>query len=160
MSPSGQPTSDGLASTGTPDASTVALATEAWAKLHEIFMSKRRDFVDIAAESGLTPGDMHALLSLTPSDPQPMRALADGWRCDASNVTWQVDRLEERGLTTRATSATDRRVKTVTLTSAGERVQGEIRAKLHFPPAELLELSDDVLEDLVRILAKVPTPEF
>ena len=133
----------------------MALASDAWTKLHQIFASKRRHFMDVAGEIGLTPGDMHALLSLVPGDPQPMRVLAEGWRCDASNVTWQVDRLEERGFTKREVSPNDRRVKTVVLTKAGEHAQNRIKAKIYAPPAELLELNDDVLEDLVRILGKV-----
>lgn len=40
-----------------------------------------------------------------------MSQLADEWLCDASNATWIVDRLEERGLAERETTPTDRRVK-------------------------------------------------
>jgi len=41
---------------------------------------------------------MNALLYLEPGQPCSMRTLADAWKCDASNVTWLVDRLEEHGL--------------------------------------------------------------
>jgi DNA-binding MarR family transcriptional regulator len=62
---------------------------------------------------------VNALLYLEPDVPKPMGALADAWKCDASNVTWLVDRLEEHGLAERVPHATDRRVRTVVLTRKG-----------------------------------------
>jgi DNA-binding MarR family transcriptional regulator len=46
-------------------------------------------------------------------------ALAERLQCDPSNVTFLVDRLEERGLVERVAVATDRRVKAIALTTAG-----------------------------------------
>ena len=54
-----------------------------------------------------------------------MRALAEAWHCDASNVTWLVDQLESRHLVERQVSTTDRRVKTVVLTDAGLALRAE-----------------------------------
>ena len=42
-----------------------------------------------------------------------MRHLASLLKCDPSNVTFLVDRLEERGLVERQTDPADRRVKLV-----------------------------------------------
>jgi hypothetical protein len=44
-----------------------------------------------------------------------MKSLADEWRCDASNATWIVDRLEKLGLAERKTVPHGRRVKLVVL---------------------------------------------
>src|SRR5580704_11680280 len=62
-------------------------------------------------EMGLTPQQAHALRTLDPTRPVPMRELAAGIMCDASTVTGIVDRLEARGLVERRPDPDDRRVK-------------------------------------------------
>src|SRR5262245_53917063 len=104
------------------------------------FLSNRDRHVALAAEYGLTVGPMRTLLSLDASEPQSMRALAETWKCDASNITWLVDRLEERSLVERRTSPTDRRVKTVALTPAGEALKAELLARMYEPPPQLESL--------------------
>jgi DNA-binding MarR family transcriptional regulator len=85
-----------------------------------------------------------------------MSELADEWLCDASNATWIVDRLEERGLAERRTVPTDRRVKLVVLTPKGSRTREEMFRKLYEPPPELLELDRGDLEALRDAVAKLP----
>ena len=63
-----------------------------------------------------------------------MSELADEWMCDASNATWIVDRLEERGLAERRTIPTDRHVKLVVLTAKGDRTRHEMIRTPHEPP--------------------------
>jgi DNA-binding MarR family transcriptional regulator len=65
-----------------------------------------------------------------------MRALARAWACDASNVTWMVDRLESRGLVERRMLPSDRRVKTVALTPLGASTKAELFTRLNEPPAD------------------------
>src|SRR5262245_22166961 len=91
-------------------------ANEAWRRLTNLFLARKQQVMEIAAAHQLNPGAMNALLFLEPGQPCSMRTLADAWKCDASNVTWLVDRLEERGLAERRTHASDRRVRTVALT--------------------------------------------
>src|SRR5205085_12014509 len=98
---------------------------------------------------------MHALLSLDPDAPQSMSSLADAWKCDASNVTWLVDRLEEHGLAERRPHPTDRRVRTVALTRKGTKMRAQIQSKLYEAPASLRELSPSDLATLDRILRKI-----
>ena len=98
---------------------------------------------------------MHALLSLDPDQPQSMSSLAGAWRCDASNVTWLVDRLEEHGLAERRPHATDRRVRTVGLTKKGARIRAQIEAMIYEAPASLHKLSARDLDALCRILEKI-----
>lgn len=132
-----------------------ALAAEAWRALFDYFVSKRDRHIGLATQFGLTMGSMKTLLALDPEEPKSMRALADDWKCDASNVTWLVDRLEERHLVERRTSPTDRRVKTVMLTPAGEALKVELLERMYEPPEELRSLPVADLEALLSALGKL-----
>ena len=110
----------------------------------------------IASELGLTPGHMKALAVLDADEPRPMRAMADALSCDASMVTWLVDRMEERGLVERLALPSDRRVKTVALTPLGVDTRDRLMSALYEPPAELLSLDTTSLETLRSQLSKLP----
>jgi DNA-binding MarR family transcriptional regulator len=137
-----------------------AVAAEAWRLMAEFAFSKFQgsEHVAMLRELGLTPGHMKALSLLDPSEPRPMRAMADALACDASMVTWLVDRLEERGLVERRPSPDDRRVKTLVLTPFGIRTRQRLAEALYAPPAELLEMDADALEALRDELRKLPEP--
>ena len=130
-------------------------ATEAWAIIHSLVVARRHRIPEVAAELGITPGDVFALLSLLAEEPKPMRDLAEAWRCDASNVTWQVDRLEERGFVERRSVEADRRVKQVALTPAGLEAQARVLAFMHVPPDELLNLGPELLDQLIGVLSRI-----
>jgi DNA-binding MarR family transcriptional regulator len=132
-----------------------ALATEAWHALGDLTGVLRGEVMAVAGRFDLTPGERRALEALDPDEPRPMRALAESLCCDASNVTWLVDRLEARGYAERQPSPTDRRVKAVALTTAGTDARTRIRHAIHTPPSFLLELSADELEQLNALVAKV-----
>jgi DNA-binding MarR family transcriptional regulator len=132
-----------------------ALASDVWERLVEFFVGRQRH-LHSSGTVGLNPGVMKALLALEPGDPRPMGVLAQTFACDASNVTWLVDRLEEHGLVERQAHPTDRRVKTVALTPAGEKTRADLRAQMYEAPPELLALSREDLETLRAILAKLP----
>jgi DNA-binding MarR family transcriptional regulator len=85
-----------------------------------------------------------------------MRTLARAWGCDASNVTWTVDRLERRGLVERRMLPSDRRVKTVVLTPLGASTKAELFTRLHEPPADLLALDRATLLALRDALHRLP----
>jgi DNA-binding MarR family transcriptional regulator len=138
-----------------PTATHEALAGEAWRRLTEVTFRQRRFFVTAAASFGLNPGSLKALLELDAENPVPMRALAEAWHCDASNVTWLVDQLESRKLVERQVSTTDRRVKTVVLTDAGLSLRASVEAHLHQAPEDLLSLDDTDLALLVKVLRKI-----
>jgi MarR family len=93
------------------DTSKAAIAAEAWGVVLEVAMGQRDRFLAALSEFGLTPGDLRALTALDPHHSRPMGSLAAAWDCDASNVTWMIDRLEQRGLVERRTHPTDRRAK-------------------------------------------------
>jgi len=84
-----------------------------------------------------------------------MRVLADEWRCDPSNATFIVDRLEELGLASRQPLLHDRRVKLVVLTRKGEKTRTDLLREFHQPPAEFDRLDRVDLEALEGIVAKL-----
>jgi DNA-binding MarR family transcriptional regulator len=135
--------------------STDALAGDAWRALLDYFIANREHHIGLAARFGLTVGSMKTLLALDPDEPKSMRALAEDWKCDASNVTWLVDRLEEHQLVERRTSPNDRRVKTVMLTPAGVALKVELLERMYQPPEALRALPRTDLEALVGALEKL-----
>ena len=132
-----------------------SLAADAWRALLDYFVGNRERHLALAAEYGLTVGSMKTLLSLDPDEPKSMRALAEEWKCDASNVTWLVDRLEERHLVERRTLPADRRVKTVMLTPAGQRVKAGLLQRMYEPPESFRALPRADLAVLLRVLEKL-----
>jgi DNA-binding MarR family transcriptional regulator len=133
-----------------------AIAAEAWGAVLDLAMGQRNRFLRVVQEFGLTPGDLRALVVLNPDVPRPMGSLAQSWECDASNVTWMVDRLEERGLVERRAVPADRRVKAIALTPLGVKTKAELFERLHEPPADFLALDRSTLEQLRDALAKLP----
>jgi DNA-binding MarR family transcriptional regulator len=133
-----------------------AIAAEAWAVLLDLTMGQRTRSFGILQEFGLTPGDLRTLSALDQEPPRPMRTLAQAWACDASNVTWMVDRLESRGLVERQMLPSDRRVKTVALTPLGASTKAELLTRLHEPPADFLALDRATLQALHDALAHLP----
>ncbi len=130
-------------------------AARAWARMLAVFLAHRERMAGILGELGISFGDMKGLLALEPDDPRPMRSLAETWACDASNATWMVDRLEERGLVERRVLPSDRRVKAVVLTPEGLRLKHELLERIHEPPAELATLTVAELEALGAALARL-----
>src|SRR4051794_11522317 len=123
----------------------VELIGEVVARFHE-------DYEEAAAEHALT-GAQARLLSLLCLEPLPMRRLAQRLKCEPSNVTGIVDRLEARGLVERRPDPSDRRVKVAAATEEGRRVACDLREGLRFAREPLAGLSDEerlALRDLLR----------
>ncbi|MFB7336389.1 MarR family winged helix-turn-helix transcriptional regulator, partial [Streptomyces adustus] len=81
------------------------------------------------------------------------RKLAQKLKCEPSNVTGIVDRLESRGLVERRPDAADRRVKLAAATDEGIQVARSLRESLHFAREPLAGLSEEervVLRGLLR----------
>ncbi|WP_369197219.1 MarR family winged helix-turn-helix transcriptional regulator [Streptomyces djakartensis] len=132
------PTSTTRNPAGRPDPLTlevVELIGEVVARFHE-------DYESAAAEHALT-GAQARLLSLLCLEPLPMRRLAQRLKCEPSNVTGIVDRLEARGLVERQPDPADRRVKVAAATPEGRRVARSLRESLRFAREPLAGLSDD-----------------
>ncbi|WP_225821111.1 MarR family winged helix-turn-helix transcriptional regulator [Streptomyces naphthomycinicus] len=110
------------------------------------------DYEKAAGEHTLT-GAQARLLSLLSLEPLPMRKLAQKLKCEPSNVTGIVDRLENRGLVERRPDPADRRVKVAAATEEGRRVARDLREGLHFAREPLAGLSAEErgsLRDLLR----------
>jgi DNA-binding MarR family transcriptional regulator len=138
-----------------------AIAEDAWRLMARFTLSQiqRGGHFAMLREQGLTPGHLKALGVLDADAPRPMGALAEGMGIDASQVTWLVDRLEERGFVERRPLPTDRRVKTVVLTPSGVAFKRRLLEHLSQPPPELTALDAATLESLLAQLSKIPMPD-
>ena len=128
-------------------------ASEAWALMFELMHVSKQRFMAIASEFDLSPPQVMALRHLDPDEPKPMSELALALRCDNSNVTGIVDRLEDRGLVERRPGEHDRRVKMLRITERGAEVRGRLAARLDEPPEPLARLSLEdqrTLRDIMR----------
>jgi DNA-binding MarR family transcriptional regulator len=132
------------------------IAAEVWRLMLEFTWGHRARVYGVLKELNLTPGDMKALMALEPDQLRPMRSLAQVWDCDASNVTWMVDRLEERGFVERQLVSSDRRVKSVALTPLGVKAKAELLARLFEPPEGLVSLPLRDLDRLRAAMARLP----
>jgi len=124
----------------------VDLVWQLVAQMHQHFHSR-------IAELGLSPPQAMALRGLDPDQPVPMGALACRLRCDASNVTGIVDRLEAKRLIERRVAVGDRRVKTLVFTSKGRAVRRRLDAALldESPAvARLTRAEQGVFRELLR----------
>ncbi|MFF4929269.1 MarR family winged helix-turn-helix transcriptional regulator [Streptomyces griseofuscus] len=118
----------------------------------EVVARYHADYDEAAAGHALT-GAQAKLLSLLSLGPLPMRKLAQKLKCEPSNVTGIVDRLEARGLAERRPDPADRRIKMAAATEEGLRVARDLRDGLHFAREPLAGLSADergTLRDLLR----------
>jgi DNA-binding MarR family transcriptional regulator len=125
-----------------------SLAAEVWRNLFDFIIATATERNAALGRHGLTPNDSRALFAL--SEPRKMSWLAKTWGCDASNATWLVDRLEEKGLAERADAPGDRRVKLVRLTPLGKKTRATLARELYRPPRALLDLGLVDLEALAR----------
>ncbi len=150
--PRSRPTAGG---TRTPPTK-VAVAAAAWRAIFDFIVATAPERNRAIGESGLTPNDARALVSLSRKSGRTMGSLADEWKCDASTATWIVDRLEAKGLAERRAHPTDRRVKLVGLTAVGARTKARQMERAYLPPRALLELGLDDLMMLRHAVAKLP----
>lgn len=127
-------------------------ARRAWQLLVKFFFAQREHLPTPDDEFELSPVQCHVLHLIEPDEPLPMGRLAETLRCDASNVTGLVDRLEARGLVQRQASAADRRVKVIQLTAAGARLRTQLLRRMTGSACSLSRLSASDQRALVRIL--------
>ncbi|WP_432095302.1 MarR family winged helix-turn-helix transcriptional regulator [Streptomyces sp. bgisy100] len=110
------------------------------------------EYEDAAAEHALT-GAQARVLSLLSHEPMPMRRIAQKLKCEPSNITGIVDRLESRGLVERRPDPADRRVKLAAPTEEGRATATRLRDALGFAREPLAGLSTEertTLRDLLR----------
>ena len=132
-----------------------ALAAEVWRLMAECSMAQFGRATEMLQPLGLTPGHVKLMMKLEEGEGRAMGSLAQSFHCDASTMTWLVDRLEERGLVERRSLPSDRRVKAVALTPQGVTMKGQLMERVFEPPEELLVLDLAALELLEETLAKI-----
>jgi DNA-binding MarR family transcriptional regulator len=138
---------------------TAELAADVWRRIFDFIVATGPERIDILARYGLTPNDSRALNALgEDATGKTMRTLAADLDCDASTVTWIVDRLEAKGLAERRGHPTDRRVKHVVLTPKGIETKAAVKVATYTPPAALLELPVEDLAILQRASTLLPEP--
>ena len=122
---------------------TVPLPDQVWALLVQVSMDRvHRHFAQTAAEFDLAPAQAIALQELQTDRPISMHALAERLKCDPSNITGLIDRLEIRGLVERHAHPADRRVKFLVLTHEGKALCTRLEARLFAAPGWIAELSE------------------
>ncbi|WP_338676433.1 MarR family transcriptional regulator [Streptomyces sp. SCSIO 30461] len=116
------------------------------------------EYEEAAARHNLT-GAQARVLGLLSVEATPMRRIARQLKCEPSNVTGIIDRLEARGLVERRPDAADRRVKIAAATEQGRETARELRESLDFAREPLAELSTQertALRDLLRRMLGEP----
>jgi len=143
---------------GSDEAGKARAAREAWRAIFDFIVATSGERNAALGRAGLTPNDARTLASIAPiAEGRSMRSLADEWRCDASTVTWIVDRLEARGLAERRPHPSDRRSRLVVLTPAGKKLWSQIERAMYRPPKGLLELSERDLRAMRDAVMTLPT---
>ncbi|MCX5378489.1 MarR family winged helix-turn-helix transcriptional regulator [Streptomyces sp. NBC_00091] len=110
------------------------------------------EYEEAAGRHQLT-GAQAKVLNLLSLEPLPMRRIAQKLRCEPSNVTGIIDRLETRGLVERRPDPADRRVKLAAPTEEGVETAERLRESLDFAREPLAGLSAEertALRDLLR----------
>ncbi|WP_431981687.1 MarR family winged helix-turn-helix transcriptional regulator [Streptomyces qinglanensis] len=129
-----------------------ALSVEVAELIGTVVARYHEEYELAAAEHALT-GAQARVLTLLSHRPTPMRQLARHLKCEPSNVTGIVDRLEARGLVERRPDPADRRVKVAAATEEGHATATRLRGELDFagePLQELTPAERRLLRDLLR----------
>jgi DNA-binding MarR family transcriptional regulator len=133
-----------------------AQAREIWELLLELSRTHLRERLAATISAfDLSVPQAHALQLLEPGRPLPMRDLAARLRCDASNITGIVDRLEARGLVERQPAPGDRRVKALVVTDKGVALRTSLVERLHRVPPAFAGLSAEEQRTLLDLLRRI-----
>jgi len=130
-------------------------ASRAWRQA----LDRRLKYLSVSQASWMT-----IAVAAKASGPLSQSELADRLAVEGATMVAMVDRLVKAGLVIREPSTTDRRVKRVVLTQAGNLVYDKVRAEAaafrkellaHTDPKKLL-VATELLEGLQGILDSVP----
>ena len=112
------------------------------------------EYEEAAGKHALT-GAQARVLALLSLEPTPMRRIAQKLKCEPSNITGIVDRLEARGLVERRPDPADRRVKLAAPTDEGLKVARSLRDSLGFAREPLAGLSHEERLSLRGLLRRM-----
>lgn len=97
---------------------------------------------------------LHNIHQLPPDQSQIQLAKAIG--IEQPSLVRTLDQLEEKGLISRQTCASDRRAKRIKLTEKAEPLISEMEAVINKTRAEILHgISAEELEQLIKLIAKL-----
>ena len=134
----------------------VVLADEVWSLLVRFSVERVHPQMGATAEEfGLAPAQAMALNELEADRPLSMRELAVRLKCDPSNITGLIDRLEARGLVQRQIHPGDRRVKYLVLTQAGLDLRERLKARLFAAPECLSCIAEPDQRALYQLLSRI-----
>jgi DNA-binding MarR family transcriptional regulator len=126
-----------------------------WMLIQVAFRAKH-GLMKLAEEHDLTVMQLYTLCTMTPREPIPMNIISCMLFCDASNVTGIVDRLLSGGYIVREEKPEDRRVKMISLTLKGEKLQKELLNALEeYELPEFKALSNAKQQELKSLLAVI-----
>lgn len=120
-----------------------------------LMLSKRR-LMELGDQYDLTGVQTMTLFLL--DEPRPMHSFKKIYNCDASNVTGIIDGLEAKALVERFEDPTDRRVKTVRLTTKGKRLRSTLIKHLTIDSPLLSKLSPAELTTFTQLLETITSP--
>ncbi|SCF44132.1 MarR family winged helix-turn-helix transcriptional regulator [Micromonospora mirobrigensis] len=143
-----------LPSAGAAATGRAGLAGDTVRRIMHVASAMRHYQDEEIAALGLTPAVARALDELDPDRPLPARDLAEQLRCDRSNVTALVDKLERAGLVERRVDRADRRQKTLVVTEAGRAMRDRVR-RVMSDSRLLAGLTPDELATLRELVWKV-----
>ncbi|MCD0483664.1 MarR family transcriptional regulator [Streptacidiphilus sp. ASG 303] len=133
-------------------------ADDAWLLMTSLVFAERQSLTQAAAELGLTGLQAQALVLLDPAAPAPaMQDLAEWLACEPSNLTHLVNRLQSLGYVERVPHPTNRRMKTLRLTTEGVKARSRALLPLLTAPAALRALPREDQEALRGILSRIHT---
>jgi DNA-binding MarR family transcriptional regulator len=82
-----------------------------------------------------------------------MNSLANMLHCDASNITFTIDKLFQKELVSREECQKDRRIKMLSLTTAGKEMYEKIAQDLlTYQPESLAGLTEQQKQQLLSLL--------
>ncbi|WP_369214001.1 MarR family winged helix-turn-helix transcriptional regulator [Streptomyces flavofungini] len=139
---------------GTPSSRVDPLTLEVVELIGTVVGRYHEEYEEAAAGHALT-GAQARVLGLLSLEPLPMRRIAQKLKCEPSNITGIVDRLEARGLVERRPDPADRRVKLAAPTTEGKAVARGLRDSLNFAREPLGRLSHEERVTLRGLLRRM-----
>ncbi|MFC7676588.1 MarR family winged helix-turn-helix transcriptional regulator [Mycolicibacterium sp. GCM10028919] len=131
------------------------LADEVWRAMAAVVFDNRDGWKrDVIETSGLPFSRIRVLRRLA-RKAMSLREIAEATMMDAPAATVAINDLEDRGLVVRTPDPADRRSKLVSLTQAGYDVVARIDRVEDPAPPSIAALSDDDLQALRDVLAKL-----
>jgi DNA-binding MarR family transcriptional regulator len=131
------------------------LADDVWRAMATVVFDNRdawkRDVIEI---SGLPFSRIRVLRRLA-RRPMTAKEIAEAATMDAPATSVAVNDLEDRGLVVRETNPSNRRCKVISLTEEGRRTVASIERVEDPAPQPFAALSDEELQTLETILAKL-----